>query len=243
VKDEAGKLLYWVGCMASYRTQPIAEATANVLKKLGVRFFTLGTKETCCGSIVLRAGLMEEAVKLARSNIELFSKLGVGFIVTSCPGCFRTIGREYEGMLGFKLPFPVQHTSMLLDELTRKPDAKLGEVRLKVAYHDPCHLGRHMGVYDAPRRVLQRIPGIEVVEMPFTREEALCCGAGGGVRSTYRELSGEAARTLILENFLSTGADTLVTACPFCYFNLSSAASELSVSVMDLPMLVEKALL
>ncbi|MHA1606191.1 MAG: (Fe-S)-binding protein [Candidatus Freyarchaeota archaeon] len=235
-------ILYWAGCMASYRVKESAKATVRVLRALGVEFTMLGEEEGCCGSVLLRTGQREAAKKIARENVRRISRRNVEVVVTSCAGCFRTF-REYPEIIG-NIPFETLHISQLIEDVLSECGVELGgEVRLKVTYHDPCHLGRHLGIYEAPRRVIKAIPGVTLVEMAKSRDEAYCCGAGGGVRSALTDLSLAIAAER-LKQAISVGVDVLVTACPFCVKNLRDAADRygLDVRVLDLPELVWEAL-
>ena len=242
--EKAG-VLYWVGCMASYRVQNIARATVQILRHAGVNFTILGEEEGCCGSVLLRTGQREPVEKeYAQANVEKIRSKGVETLITACAGCYRTFRKDYVDILG-GLPFEVLHVSEYLERLMKEGSIQFErELSMKVTYHDPCHLGRHMGVYAPPRNVIRAIPGLTLVEMERTREEAYCCGAGGGLRSAYRELSLRIAADRLRMDVLPTGADILVTPCPFCVLNFRNAASDygVEVKVLDLVELVFDAL-
>jgi Fe-S oxidoreductase len=146
-------------------------------------------------------------------------------VVVSCAGCYRTFREDYPELVG---EVDVVHISQLLEELIESGELQLDRGEVKVTYHDPCHLGRHLGEYEAPRRVIQR--KAELVEMAKNREEARCCGSGGGVKSAYPELSQGMAERRV-EDALKTGAELLVTCCPFCVLNLESVGK---MRVLDL---------
>lgn len=237
-------IVYFLGCMATYRLPSIAEATIKILKHAGVDFKTLGEDEWCCGSVTLRTGFNEEAEFLARHNVEALKEAGADRVVTACAGCFRTLSVDYPKILGEELPFEVVHFPTLLKELIEEGKIQFPEdEQIAVTYHDPCHIGRHMGIYDDPREALEAIPNVELREMFKNRENASCCGAGGGVRSTNRDLARGAADTRI-EEAEETGASVLTTACPFCTFNLreSTERSESEVEMLDFPEFVAKIL-
>ena len=233
--------LLWIGCTSSYRTTEIARATVSILRKLDVDYTYLGVDEGCCGSVLLRAGFRDTAERTAADVYEKLKKHEVSEIVTPCAGCYRTFRLDYPEILE-EWPFSIMHISQLLHEKLKRDMLK--PVELKVTYHDPCHLGRHCGVYDEPRAVLEMIPGVELVEPKWTREKALCCGAGGGVRSAYPELALAAAQELLEKYLMPTGAEAVVSSCPFCYYNLKAACERLGspVKILDLTMLVEQAL-
>ena len=230
---EKAETVYYVGCTSSYRQKELARATVDVFRKIGLDF-TIMKDEWCCTSPLLRTGQWEtmwvSAKDIAQHNVGEAEKAGAKRIVTTCAGCFRAWKKdyleEYADVLNAKHNFEVLHTTQLLDRFLKEGKIKpTKEVKMRVAFHDPCHLGRHMGEYDAPRNLLKAISGIELVEMPRTRENAWCCGSGGGVKSGYPEwaleISGE--RTKEAE---ALGVDAIVSACPFCERNLADAISK-----------------
>jgi heterodisulfide reductase subunit D len=237
-------LVYFAGCMATYRLPTIAEATIKVLRHAGLDFKMLGEEEWCCGSVAFRTGFEEDGTKMARHNVEALRAIGATRVVTACAGCFRTLSMDYPKILGKKLPFEVVHFPTLLKELIETGKLKFPEgEKVSVTYHDPCHIGRHMGLYDDPREALAGMPQVELREMDKSRETASCCGAGGGVRSTNRELARGAAETRIHEAE-ETGAAILATACPFCTFNLREGIerSGSTIEMLDFPEFVSKIL-
>ena len=235
VKDansEDAEILYFVGCTAALtpQIQGIAIATAKIFNKLGIDFAVLGSREICCGSVALRTGNREAFEITAKKNTELFKERGIKKIITSCAGCFRTLKKDY----GMRLDgIEIMHTIEFLDEYIEENDIKLKKLDKKVIYHDPCHLGRHMGVYDPPRNLLKKIS--ELVEMRTYREGSMCCGAGGGVKKGFSELSLEIGKNRIKEAE-ETGVKTIVSTCPFCYRNLFDAieAQGLEIQMVDL---------
>jgi len=230
------EVLYFVGCTAAYdpNIREMALNTARVLARAKVDFGTLGNDEGCCGSTLLRTGLVESARKTAQMNIEKFERAAPNMIVTSCAGCFKTIRQDYPkiGRMNVKTVHITQLVTELIDSGKLRPEKSIEGT---VTYHDPCHLGRHIGIYEEPRKILESIPGIKLVEMERTRDEARCCGAGGGVKTAFPELSQKIA-DLRIKDAEGTGADMLVTSCPFCYQSLKSAIETKgsSVRMMDL---------
>ncbi len=212
---EGTEWLYFTGCMAAYdpKLQRIPRAIVNLLKKAQVDFGILGSRETCSGESVRKAGDEQLFQTLAQTNIDTFKELGVKKIVTTSPHSYHTIKNEYPELGG---NFEVIHYSRLLTELIREGRLKpTKELNKKVTYHDPCYLGRHNGIYDKPREILHSLPGIELIEMPRSRENSLCCGGGGG--GIWMETKkGERFADIRLEEAIETGAGTLVVACPFC---------------------------
>jgi len=228
------KILYFTGCTAPYRQPEISKASLQVMEAAGVEAL-VAPKEWCCGSIAFRTGARDVGLDLAKHNVELFKSLGVNTIVTHCPGCYKTLKLDYPKLLG-EMPWKVLHFSEFVEDLLSKGKLQFdGQIDAKVTYHDPCHLGRHAGVYDPPRRVLESIPGLQLVEMERTRQDSWCCGAGGGVKSAFPDSALKVANERIKEAE-QTGAQYLVTTCPFCRQNLkdSSASSGGHLQVCDL---------
>jgi heterodisulfide reductase subunit D len=204
----------FVGCTAAYRRQEIAVSTAKVLRGAGVKFAVL-PDEWCCGSPLLRTGNVDTAKEMITHNVNLLKENKVKRLVTSCAEGYMGISKDWARFAG-ELPFEVVHISEFITELILGGKIKLRKpIKSRVTYHDPCHLGREMGIYDEPRTVLKAIPEIELVEMYPSEHAAWCCGAGGGVKFSNPELAldiGAAKIPLIKE----TGASVLASSCPFC---------------------------
>jgi len=234
---EKADVLYYVGCTASYirPIQYVAISTVLNLQAAGVDFGILGRDEVCCGSTMLRIGDRRGFEKYRDRNLEVFNNLGVKTIVTSCAGCISTLKEEYADKLNCEVLHTVEYLDRLISQGKLKPKNK---VDLKVTYHDPCHLGRYCGIYDPPRRVLEAIPGLKLLEMERIREDSYCCAAGGGVRTAYPEFAAWAAGKRLDEAKVTTGCDVVVTACPFCEENLTNAAGPLDMKVVDVNQLL-----
>ena len=212
---EGMELLYFPGCYLCYdpRLKKVAQATANILNKAGIDFGILGSKENCCGESIRKTGNEELFKRLARENIKTFIENGVKKILVSSPHCYHTFKNEYPE---FKVNFEVVHISQYLFELINEGRLEITkEYGKKITYHDPCYLGRHNGIYDEPRGVLKKIPGLELTEMPESREDSLCCGMGGG-RVWMETLKDERFSNLRLEQAIGVGAEVLATSCPYC---------------------------
>ena len=230
-----GKILYWVGCMASYRVKEIAKSTVKILKHAQISFETLGSNETCCGSVLIRYGMLEEAEKLAKQTITTIKNKNINTVVTSCAGCYRTFAKDYYEYLDIKPPFTVLHTSQLLADIINNGKISVPDLApLTVTYHDPCHLGRHMGIFEEPRQVIKAF-NTKIIEMKNSYMNSNCCGAGGGLMSTYRELTAAIAEDRLREA-LETKTRYLITTCPFCVYNMRKTAETLNIpiQVMDL---------
>ena len=231
-KPHKAKVGYFAGCTATYRSKETARATMSILDKLGVDYTTLD--ETCCGSVMQRVGWPQEDVtKLMQKNVEAIKAMGVETLVLSCAGCYRMFKIEYPKYVD--VPFEVLH----ITEYLARMDLKLKPMSGVVTYHDPCHLGRHCGVYEPPREVIAKIPGIEFKEMDFNRKTSHCCGGGGGVRSAYPEESMDIASTRLDE---ASFADVIITTCPFCVNNLDAAKGDRKVQVRDLVEIIDELL-
>jgi len=232
------EIVYFTGCTASFRTPELAVNTVKIMRHAGVDFTILGEREVCCGSNLLRTGQTGFVEDLVRKNIDAIRKIGAKAVVTSCSGCFKTFSLDYPQIAG-DLGFDVVHISQFLDQLLREGRIKVKGLEEVVTYHDPCHMGRHVGVFDEPRRVIESIPGLKLKEMVHIKENSRCCGAGGGVKAGFSDLALSIA-TKRVEEAASTGADTLVSCCPFCKFNLQDAVDQekKTIKVKDLTGLV-----
>lgn len=224
---EGMEALYFVGCYLSYdpRMKRVATATAKILKSAGVDFGILGDKESCCGESIRKTGSEQVFKDLARANIKTFIDNGVKKIIVSSPHCYHTFKNEYPE---FMVNFDVVHISQYLGELMEEGRLVLkGEYPKRVTFHDPCYLGRHNGVYDAPRKVLNKIFGLELVEMAAHGKNSLCCGGGGGRiwMDTPRE---ERFSDIRLQQAHGAGAQILATACPYCITNFEESRLNLS---------------
>jgi len=240
------EILYFTCCIPAYdpKIQRVARATVDILKKAGVDFgILLDAGLSCCGESVRKAGQESTFQSLAQNNIGLFNEAGVNRVVVASPHCYHTIKNEYPEFGG---DFEVIHLTQYLAELIKQGRLKLTKkLNKKVAYHDPCYLGRHNDVYDEPRQILESIPGLELVEMYNYREDSLCCGGGGG--GVWEETKkGERFSDIRVEQALEVGADILAAACPYCMvmFEDSILTSDKGdvIEVRDIAELVQEAI-
>ena len=219
---EGMDILYFVGCYFSYdpRLRKAAIATANILNKAGVEFGILGTKESCCGESIRKTGAEDVFKALARENIKTFVDHGVKRILVSSPHCYHTFANEYPE---FMVNFEVIHVSQYLLELLNEGRLELsGSYGKRVTYHDPCYLGRHNGIYEEPREVLKKVPGLELIEMPDCRDNSLCCGGGGG-RIWMETPKSERFSDLRVQQANEVKAEVLATSCPYCITNFEES--------------------
>ncbi len=212
---EGMEILYFPCCYLSYdpRLQKVARATASILNSAGVNYGILGAEQNCCGESIRKTG--DEALykRLARENIKTFVDRGVTKILVSSPHCYHTLKNEYPE---FRVNFSVVHISQYLYELVREGRLQFKkDLAEKVTYHDPCYLGRHNGIYDAPRGVLNKISGLQLDEMLESLSDSLCCGGGGG-RVWMETPKAERFSDLRIDQALDVGAEVLATACPYC---------------------------
>ncbi|MFC1919724.1 (Fe-S)-binding protein [Chloroflexota bacterium] len=238
------ELLYFPCCTAQYDpvANRIARSTVRVLQEAGVDFGVLGTAEVCCGESIRKAGNESLFQSLAQSNIAAFVDAGVTKILTSSPHCFYTFNKEYAELGG---QFEVVHFTQYLWELLSQE--RLGfsrKLETNAVYHDPCYLGRHCNIYEEPRKILESIPGVKLLELKDSRETSLCCGGGGG-RIWMETLKRERFADTRLAQAQDVGAQVLVTACPYCMLNFEASFSgdeDRPVEIKDLSELVAEAL-
>ncbi|UCC18846.1 MAG: (Fe-S)-binding protein [Promethearchaeota archaeon] len=216
--------LCWLGCTVATRTPKTAESLLNILTHINIDYTMLGEEEGCCGYVLISAGLWEEANKVAISAIERIQKTKAKSLITPCSGCYYTFTRLYPEILDVHIPCEILHTSQFLEKLIKNERVNLNPLDINVTYHDPCSLGRHSKVYDAPRNILKSIPNLKLKEMPMNRNCARCCGGGGGLWSYNNNVSLESTQTRLKEDFFPLDVNILATACPQCQLNFRFAS-------------------
>jgi len=261
VKDitkESAEVYFHAGCRTCFDEElwPAARSAVNLLRKAGVDVGIAGKEETCCGGRAYEIGYQGEFTKYAENNVELMKTAGAKTVVTACADGYYAFQVLYD-MMGKKGDIEVFHITQYLDRLIKegrlKPSKK---VSMKATYHDPCHLGRKVEhwllkkeaikpgeIYQPPRNILRGIPGLELVEMRRNRANAWCCGAGGGVIDAYPDFALWTARERI-EEAKATGAEAMITACPWCKRNFTDALKEDkdALKLYDIVELLEQAL-
>jgi len=251
--SENSDVLLWVGCAPyfvpifediEFNALDITKASLKTLNLLGIEPKLL-PNERCCGHDALWTGDIETFKKLAEHNAAQIKEAGVNKIVFSCPEGYRTFKLDYPNYVD--LGCEVQHISELLAEKIGENGVKFKEIKKKVTYQDPCRLGRHLGVYDAPRKVIESIPGIELVEMRHSGLESICCGTSAFTNcDSYSNM----LRAERLCEAMETGAELLITACPKCQTHFRCAMvdkgeehrSTPKIEIMDLANLVANAM-
>jgi Fe-S oxidoreductase len=253
--SEESDILFFVGCAPYFdpffefegigvKTLDIVKGSLKILNKLGIKPKLL-PNERCCGHDMLWTGDIETFKRLAEQNAALIREARVKKIIFSCPECYRTFKLDYPNYV--ELGCELQHISEFLAERIGENGLKFKEIKKKVTYQDPCRLGRHLGVYDAPRKALEAIPGIQFIEMERNREWSLCCGTSAFTNCD--SYSNQIRLDRLLEA-RDTGAETLITCCPKCQTHFKCAMTsrteerrpEVEIEVMDLANLVADAL-
>lgn len=233
IKDKAD-VLYFAGCTASYVSTDVAEATVRLLDKSGVEFCYMGEDEACCGIPMKASGKWDVFEEIFEHNVAEAKKRGAKTIVTSCPACalvWKELYAQLAAKKGVEYTFEVKHYSEIAAEAIADGRLKFDhEVKAKVAFHDSCHAGRAQGIYEPPRKLLQAIPGVELVEMEHNRDEGLCCGS-------VLTLIGENKVAPILggariQEAIDVNAEALIALCPCCQVQLRDSAEK---NNMDIP--------
>ncbi len=212
-KEKVGALLF-AGCHYSFKPelQEAARSAARVLKAAGLDLGILGSEELCCGAPLLELGDRDFFETFGLENIKRFEASGAETLISLCPHCSWVFAEEYGPEMEIKPKHAVQ---VVAGAIKKKQITPAREVKMKVAWHDPCRLGRRLGFYDQPRRILSSIPGLEVVELPRNRHNSLCCGNGGMAGYAFPEFGEWTAKERVFEaEFVE--ADALVTSCPWC---------------------------
>jgi len=234
-------VLYWLGCAVAFdpRAQKIARAMATILNDAGVNWAVLGKNEKCTGDIARRTGNEYLFAQMAEENIVALKEIKPKTIVTTCPHCYHTIANEYPQFGG---NFVVRHHTEFIDDLLRSGQVKLkAESNGAVTYHDPCYLGRHNGIFDQPRELIQSA-GAKLIEPDRNRKNSFCCGAGGGQFWKEEEKGTERVSTNRYRELKQTGAKTVATGCPFCMRMITEEAAkeepETAMQILDVAELV-----
>ncbi len=240
VKDQA-ELVYFTGCTAAYFpvAQKIPLALADILVQADIDFTLLGEQEWCCGFPLLGAGLKDMFGEFAEHNIEAVLEKGASQVVFACPSCYEMWKAHYP----YKAHgIQIYHSTQYLESMIEQGRLPFNTLDLTVTYHDPCDLGRGAREFDAPRAVIQAIPGVKFVELPNNRENCNCCGGGGNLEMVDAGLSARIAQNKV-EEAVSTGADAIVTSCQQCVRTMLTYAkrNKIAIEVLDITQLVHRA--
>ena len=240
------EIIFWVGCAGSFdeRAKKITKAFVEILNKANVSFAVLGNEEGCSGDPAKRAGNEFLFQMQAISNIQVLNSYKIKKIVTSCPHCFNTIKNEYPELGGnYEVLHHTQFISYLIDSRRLKVSGGTFKGR-KITYHDPCYLGRANKVFEAPRKLIEKLDA-ELVEMKTCKEKAMCCGAGGAQMFKESEPGNEEVNIARTQQALETSASIIASGCPFCNTMLNDGIKhkekEEEVKIMDLAELVNQA--
>ncbi|MHA1263787.1 MAG: (Fe-S)-binding protein [Candidatus Helarchaeota archaeon] len=244
IKDKIMKsadLALFVGCQESFKGSlyNIPESLVLIFEKAGIDFTLLGTEEWCCGAPYFLMGIHNEKVEeIIQHNIDKMKELGVKKIVTTCPGCYLAWNEEYR-KFDKALPFEILHSTEIIAELIKDGKLKIAkEYRQKVIFQDPCDLARHSGVVDAPRAILNSIPGLELIKLEREKFDAYCCGGGGLCKASYPALAKKIS-TSVASTYKDNGATKIITACPACFDNLLDGIKDLeNIEVEDIHNLI-----
>jgi heterodisulfide reductase subunit D len=242
---ESAELVYFVWCVGSFfpRSYSVPRSIVEILETAELDYALLGGQEWCCGYPQLINGELKLAEKAMHHNLEAVRARQAKRVAFSCPSCYHIWKHVYPRVLGEELDLELLHTTELLDRLLDEHKLELDAWPMMVTYHDPCDLGRKSKVYDAPRNVLSRIPGLTLVEMAENRADAHCCGGGGNLESHSADLAQQVAQQRV-QQAAATGARVLVSACQQCERTLSNAAraSRTRIRVMDIGEVVLKSM-
>jgi glycolate oxidase len=236
--------LYFVGCVVANRTPKAARSFYAILNYLNENFMMLGKDEGCCGYVLITSGLWDEAKQVAHELIEKVEATNAETLITPCAGCYNTFTRLYPEILDVSLPCKILHSTQFLERKIRYGEIEFRSLNQKITYHDPCSLGRHSNVFDAPRNVLKAIPDLKLVEMPFNRSKSRCCGGGGGLWTYNHQVSMDTTHTRLKEDVIPLNVDFLTTACPQCQmnFHLTSRRKSIPLKIKDIAEIVESVL-
>jgi heterodisulfide reductase subunit D len=235
--NDDANTLFWMGCTPSIKVPNVITATADVLNKIDHKFKVL-SEEPCCAEPIICLGFMEEAKKIAQGVVDEITATGVSQVIAPCSGCYNAFKYLYPERLGVKFEgIEILHSTQFLANNIK--NLKL-ENPMKVTYHDPCTLGRHAGIYEEPRKILESIEGLTFVELDKNREFTTCCGGGGGLPSLKPDMAMDVAAAKIKREILPMNVDALVSACPMCVMNFKYASikNKLPMRIYDLSEIV-----
>jgi heterodisulfide reductase subunit D len=245
VRKGQAEVLFYTGCVSAFypMAYTIPQSLVQILEQAGVDYTTLGGEEWCCGYPLYGAGMKSEVEKLAKHNIAQVQAIAPRYLVASCSSCYHTWRHLYDEYVDEPFDFEVLHASEFLARFIEAGRIKLNELPMKVTYHDPCDLGRKSGIYDAPRAIINSIPGMTLHEMVNNREDAMCCGGGGDIAMTEADVVEDIAERRLAQA-TATGAEAIASACQQCKRTLLQAArkTKTRIKVFDVTELVWQAM-
>lgn len=218
----ASDTLLFIGCFCSYISKGMAQASFSILKKLNIDFTILGEDESCCGYFVYNTGDHRGADAIIKRNREIFKGLNIKRIISICPGCTTFLKKYYD------MDIEVLHITQVIANTIKEGDIRFKELKESVTFHDSCNISRSLGIYQEPRDILKKL-GYEVVEMEFSRERALCCGADGGMKVTFPNLALKIGKVRL--NGMASQCNRILTVCPFCVYNLREASDKYDMGI------------
>ncbi|MCX8010989.1 MAG: (Fe-S)-binding protein, partial [Ignavibacteria bacterium] len=244
-RGDSAEYLFWVGCAGAFdaRYKKVSRALVKILQLVGIDFMVLGKEEKCNGDAARRLGNEYLAQMLIKENIQTLENYGVKKIITTCPHCFHSLKNEYKLFGG---NYDVIHHSELIQQFISSEKLKLKNTQsTKITYHDSCYLGRYNNIYEQPRKIINQISGLNLVEMNRSKDKGFCCGAGGG-RMWMEETQGKRINIERTEEALALNPDCIASACPFCLTMLEDGIKSKEVSekvkVKDLAEIVADAI-
>jgi heterodisulfide reductase subunit D len=213
--------LYYPGCITKFVYKNLHKNYKIILNEIGIDYIELKNLEHCCGSPVINAGYKKDYEKLINHNKKIFTQSSVKKIITNCPACYKTLKENYPEI-------EIKHISETIFDAIKNKKLNIKNLKNeKITYHDPCHLGRHSGIYEEPRVILKNL-GYKIIEMEKNRKDSLCCGAGAGLQNNHKEISNKIAKIRI-KQAQETKTKKLITACPMCYHQLKKNSPKLKV--------------
>jgi Fe-S oxidoreductase len=233
------QILFYPGCTTNRMAEETVSALSEALGKLELDCAVF-EDDTCCGFPLYELGQVEQARAVAQETLRRIEEHKPEIVLTTCPACYKTFKYLLPGEMDLAVNFEAQHISEFLLPLVER---RLAKMPVTVTWHDPCVLGRHLGMYEQPRNLLKAIPELGLAEMPANRKDALCCGAGGGVYFSSQKMANEAV-VLRLRQAMETGAESIVTSCPNCYvrFRQMSRQQRLGIRAKSLSQIINEAL-
>jgi len=235
--------VYLVGCMIPFKMPNLGKVTLEMLLKAGVNLTILGEEERCCGLLLWEHGFTEEFRRVAEENVEKIKLRKARRVITSCAACYYAYSEIYPKVIGERME--VKHVIEVLDDLIKAGRLKPRKpIRDRVLYFDACHFTRYTGKYDLPRKLIESIPGIKLLELPRSRELGYCCGISSGVRLVFRDLADSTGK-MVMDEARKLGVGKIVTSCPLCMYQFANIAKKYNIKgieVVDLPLLLHESI-